>query len=168
LTQTSKVDDERMATMASYNDRLQREIARRDTAIVNMERSGLASVSVATLAVRTKVEQLKARMNLENIIRQHPWGTTISALLAGTVAVPLIQSIHNLQSVDHQPSETLPSPNESTATVESKWKPVLDAIRANLPTLIAAYSRQYSQPATDANGLAAEGEPANTASMVRS
>lgn len=161
--------------MESYNQRLLREITRRDIALANMKQCGHASTAIVIdkleqtqNAVRAEINDLKTSLDPENIIRKYPWGTTLGAVLAGIVATLLIRSRHNIQPEERAAAESFSS-NGGTAKneihQESWWKPLTGALLANLPSLIAAFIKRDAEPISATQRQSAASTPESAATV---
>ena len=184
--------------MASYNERLRKEIARRDAALANLKHSGNATTTFlgdkldetktfittkihetgnvasreikhARVAVSSQIEEWKTTLSPANIVRANPWKSTLGAVAAGVVAAPLLKSLYqptarkieNSKASNRIGSNGNGRSSPGASAQRSRWKPVTDAILANLPVLIAAFSVRKIHESNSSNGVPAQGEAMN-------
>jgi hypothetical protein len=101
-------------------------------------------------AVGRQIEMVKTTLDPAPIIRKHPWATTLGAVLGGILVVPLLKSLLRRPRVERVIATSISSDAaapQREAPRDSNWKPVTDALLANLPLLISAFVNRYAPPA---------------------
>src|SRR5258707_896195 len=126
----------------SYNERMREEVARRDAALLRMKMAGNQTTTLigtkiksAKAGLNQKLDDIKAKVSPDNIIREHPWGAVLAALGAGLLAVPLLRSYFK----PPKPPQThivSAAPNQKIVVEvvgakpqgggQSIWKPLID------------------------------------------
>src|ERR1035437_9141939 len=124
-------------TAASIGTFVSREINHASDAVseqIDHARNAYRSELEHTKAtVESELNDLKNRLNPENLIRAHPWGTTLGAMLAAALLAPLVKSIFPA-GASESAAVKLCASNETAATHNgahhSRWKPLTDALLA--------------------------------------
>ena len=100
------------------------------------------SVEVAKKAVHTKIAEWTARVSPANLIREHPWGSTLGATLAGVLLAPLLRSHF------HPPPPTAASARVlEKEPAPSMWQPVTQFLMSHLPAIgMALFEYNYAAP----------------------
>ncbi|HEY3319266.1 MAG TPA: hypothetical protein VGP72_02175 [Planctomycetota bacterium] len=96
------------------------------------------------------INRVESGLNPANIVRAHPWGTTLGALVGAALLAPLFKMLVVPPAPAADPVNA-PSANATSSTSNgthrSLWKPLTDALLASVPSLVAALFQRITQTA---------------------
>jgi len=125
--------------MTGYNERLKKEIARRDLALASIKHNASASARILS----DRADQWMASVNPAKLIREYPFTATLGAALAGILVAPLLKSHFSTQSPASTSAKTVDGESANGSGMHSTLKFITDALLANLPSLTIALFEYY-------------------------
>ena len=100
--------------------------------------------------IDTALDGLGRGLNPANIVRAHPWGTTLGVLVAAALLAPLLKKLCFCPAPEVDPGHSGASSDASAkdnGKHHSEWKPLMDALLACLPSLLAVLAQRGTQTA---------------------
>lgn len=144
--------------MANFESCLNREILRRDAALMRMRTACSATkctVKRETENIKGDLNRLKQEFMPRAVVQHRPWASVLGAIAAGLGAALLVKGLfgRNRRPEYSQPQRVVVQVEGAGAkevkqpAAASPWKAILDAAMSGLPVLLAFAETQLMQQA---------------------